>query len=47
MNVVKKLMGKSLNSETTTNPKMDLDHILDWINLIQSDMTSLLNLTWK
>ena len=39
LNVVKHIIEDSLNpSSTSPNPTMDLEHIEDWIKLIQEDM---------
>lgn len=40
--VISKLIKESLDPSSTSNPHMDLDHINDWINLIQDDMGLLL-----
>ena len=42
LNVVKNIIKDSLNPESTSNPLQDLEHIEDWINLIQNDMDLLI-----
>jgi len=42
LNVVKRIIDDSLNSESTTNPLEDLEHAEDWINLIMEDMDLLI-----
>lgn len=40
--VISKLIKESLDPSSTSNPHMDLNHVQDWINLIQEDMDLLL-----
>ncbi len=42
LNVVKHIIEDSLNPSSTPNPNMDLEHIEDWIKLIQEDMDLLI-----
>ena len=42
LNVVKHIIEDSLNPSSTPNPTMDLEHIEDWIKLIQEDMDLLI-----
>jgi hypothetical protein len=42
LNVVKHIIEDSLNPESTPNPIMDLEHIEDWIKLIQEDLDLLI-----
>ena len=42
LNVVKHMIEDSLNPSSTSNPTMDLEHIEDWIKLIQEDMDLLI-----
>jgi hypothetical protein len=42
LNVVKRIIEDSLNPESTTTPTEDLEHVEDWINLIQEDMDLLI-----
>lgn len=42
LNVVKSIIKDSLNPDSATNPTMDLEHVEDWINLIQEDMDLLI-----
>ena len=42
LNVVKSMIEDSLKSESTTDPRTDLKHIEDWINLIKNDMDFLI-----
>ncbi|MGB9937425.1 MAG: hypothetical protein ACPK7O_06865 [Methanobacterium sp.] len=42
LNIVRRMIEDSLNPDSTTNPKDDLEHIKDWIDLIQDDMDLLI-----
>jgi hypothetical protein len=42
LNVVKHIIEEGLNPESTPNPLMDLEHIEDWIKLIQEDLDLLI-----
>ena len=42
LNIIRRMIEDSLNPDSTTNPKDDLEHIKDWIDLIQDDMDLLI-----
>lgn len=42
LNVVKNIIKDSLNSNSATTPKENLEYVEDWINLIQEDMDLLI-----
>jgi hypothetical protein len=42
LNVAKRIIEDSLDPESTSNPTEDLEHVEDWINLIQEDMDLLI-----
>ena len=42
LNVVKQIIEEALDPESTSNPKMKLEHVNNWVDLIRDDMDLLI-----